>query len=316
MLDSIYHLTLKSLKNHISGLEKGKILPSFMQRYNGPHKCTILWFVTSNKVNTTIQINATLLLYYLSPASKQAQQYRSMPLYYCMVCHQQQIKHNNTDQCHFTTVLFVTSIKASTAIQINATLLLYYLSPASKQAQQYRSMPLYYCIVCHRQQSKHSNTDICHCTTLWFFTINKATTIQINATLLLYCLSPTIKQAQQYRSMPLYYCMVCHQQQSKHSNTDICHCTTVWFFTINKATTIQINATLLLYCLSPTIKQAQQYRSMPLYYCMVCHQQQSNHNNTDQCLCTTIWFVSNNKASTAIQINATVLPYGLPATTK
>ena len=33
MLDSIYHMTLKLLENHIVGI----ILPSFTQRYNGRH---------------------------------------------------------------------------------------------------------------------------------------------------------------------------------------------------------------------------------------------------------------------------------------
>ena len=42
MLDSIYHMTLKLLKNHIFGVNHVKILPSFMQRYNGRHYATLL----------------------------------------------------------------------------------------------------------------------------------------------------------------------------------------------------------------------------------------------------------------------------------
>ena len=156
----------------------------------------------------------TLLLYGLSPTTKQTQQdrsmplcycmvchqqqqYRSMPLYYCMVCHHQQSKHSNTDLCHCTTVWYVTNNKANTPIQIYATALLYGMSPTTKQTQQYRSMPLYYCMVCHQQhskrqyrsmplyysmvchqqQSKHNNTDQCHCTTVWFVTNNKVSTV-------------------------------------------------------------------------------------------------------------------------------------------
>ena len=37
MLDSIYHMTLKILNNHIFTVKTSKILPSFMQRYNGRH---------------------------------------------------------------------------------------------------------------------------------------------------------------------------------------------------------------------------------------------------------------------------------------
>ena len=38
MLDSIYHMTLKLLKNCIFLRENIKILPSFTQRYSGCHK--------------------------------------------------------------------------------------------------------------------------------------------------------------------------------------------------------------------------------------------------------------------------------------
>ena len=41
MLDSIYHLTFKLLKNHIFGRKNFKNLQSFMQRYNGCHYVTI-----------------------------------------------------------------------------------------------------------------------------------------------------------------------------------------------------------------------------------------------------------------------------------
>ena len=37
MLDSIYHMTLKLLKNHIFGVKNVKILPSFTQPYNRCH---------------------------------------------------------------------------------------------------------------------------------------------------------------------------------------------------------------------------------------------------------------------------------------
>ena len=37
MLDSIYHMTLKSLINYIFWIDSDKILPSFTQRYNGSH---------------------------------------------------------------------------------------------------------------------------------------------------------------------------------------------------------------------------------------------------------------------------------------
>ena len=37
MLDSINHMTLKLLKNHIFWQENVKNLPSFTQRYNGRH---------------------------------------------------------------------------------------------------------------------------------------------------------------------------------------------------------------------------------------------------------------------------------------
>ena len=40
MLDSIYHMTLKILNNHIFGVQNFKILPSFTQRYNGRHNVT------------------------------------------------------------------------------------------------------------------------------------------------------------------------------------------------------------------------------------------------------------------------------------
>ena len=40
MLDSIYHMTLKLLKKSLSWCENVKILPSFMQRYNGRHYVT------------------------------------------------------------------------------------------------------------------------------------------------------------------------------------------------------------------------------------------------------------------------------------
>ena len=41
MLDSIYHMRLKLLKNHIFGV-KVMILTSFTQRYNGRHYVTPL----------------------------------------------------------------------------------------------------------------------------------------------------------------------------------------------------------------------------------------------------------------------------------
>ena len=37
MLDSIYQMKLKILKNHVFWYEKVKIFPYFMQRYNGCH---------------------------------------------------------------------------------------------------------------------------------------------------------------------------------------------------------------------------------------------------------------------------------------
>ena len=37
MLDSIYHMTLKLLKNLISGMKMSRFLTSFTQRYNGRH---------------------------------------------------------------------------------------------------------------------------------------------------------------------------------------------------------------------------------------------------------------------------------------
>ena len=40
MLDSIYHITLKLLKNHFFGVKNVKILPSFMRCYNGCHYVT------------------------------------------------------------------------------------------------------------------------------------------------------------------------------------------------------------------------------------------------------------------------------------
>ena len=42
MLDSIYHSTLKLLNNHIFGRENIKILPYFMQCYNGRHYVALL----------------------------------------------------------------------------------------------------------------------------------------------------------------------------------------------------------------------------------------------------------------------------------
>ena len=42
MLDSIHHITLKLLKNHIFWRENVKILPSFTQRYNGRYYVTRL----------------------------------------------------------------------------------------------------------------------------------------------------------------------------------------------------------------------------------------------------------------------------------
>ena len=165
-------------------------------------------------------------------------------------------------------------------------------------------MPLYYCKACHQQQSEYHNADQCHCTTVRLVTSNKVNTI--------------------YRPMPLNYSMVCHQQQSEYHNTDQCHCTTLLFVTDNKVNTImQSNGTILLDSFAP------QHRSMTLSYCMVCYSNKVKHN-TDQCHCTTVWFVtnSNNKANTEIQryatvrfvtnnkvniliqINATVLPNG------
>ena len=41
MLDSIYHMILKLIKNHILGVKTSRILPSLSQGYNGHH------FVTS-----------------------------------------------------------------------------------------------------------------------------------------------------------------------------------------------------------------------------------------------------------------------------
>ena len=40
MLDYIYHMTLKLLKKHIFWGESVKILPSFMQLYDGRHYIT------------------------------------------------------------------------------------------------------------------------------------------------------------------------------------------------------------------------------------------------------------------------------------
>ena len=41
MLHSIYHMTLKILKNGIFICEKVQIFPSFTQRYNGSHYVTL-----------------------------------------------------------------------------------------------------------------------------------------------------------------------------------------------------------------------------------------------------------------------------------
>ena len=41
-LDSIYHKTLRLLKNHNFGREDVKILPSFTQCYNGRHNVMLL----------------------------------------------------------------------------------------------------------------------------------------------------------------------------------------------------------------------------------------------------------------------------------
>ena len=40
MLDSIYHMTFKLIKNHIFGVENVKILQSLRQRYNGRYYVT------------------------------------------------------------------------------------------------------------------------------------------------------------------------------------------------------------------------------------------------------------------------------------
>ena len=40
MLDSIYHMTLNLLKNHIFGVEMSILLPTFTQRYNRRHQVT------------------------------------------------------------------------------------------------------------------------------------------------------------------------------------------------------------------------------------------------------------------------------------
>ena len=49
MFDSIYHMTLKLLKNRIFGVKNIKILLSFTQHYNGCHYVTLinhhLWFI-------------------------------------------------------------------------------------------------------------------------------------------------------------------------------------------------------------------------------------------------------------------------------
>ena len=42
MLGSIYHMTLKILKNPIFGVKNVKIFSSFTQRYNGCHYATLL----------------------------------------------------------------------------------------------------------------------------------------------------------------------------------------------------------------------------------------------------------------------------------
>ena len=42
MLDSIYHMKLKLLKNQIFGVKNIKILPCFTQLYNGHHYVTLL----------------------------------------------------------------------------------------------------------------------------------------------------------------------------------------------------------------------------------------------------------------------------------
>ena len=42
MLESIYHRTLKSIKNHIFGVKKSKILPYFTQCYEGCNYITLL----------------------------------------------------------------------------------------------------------------------------------------------------------------------------------------------------------------------------------------------------------------------------------
>ena len=41
MLDSIYHVTLKLIKNGILGLENVKLLSAFTQNYNGRHLLTL-----------------------------------------------------------------------------------------------------------------------------------------------------------------------------------------------------------------------------------------------------------------------------------
>ena len=41
MLDSIYHMALKLIENHIFGCENLRILSNFMQRYNGCHYVTL-----------------------------------------------------------------------------------------------------------------------------------------------------------------------------------------------------------------------------------------------------------------------------------
>ena len=42
MLDSIYHMTLKLIKNGMLGMKKSEILPSFMQYYIRSHYVTSL----------------------------------------------------------------------------------------------------------------------------------------------------------------------------------------------------------------------------------------------------------------------------------
>ena len=55
MLDFIYQRTLKSLKNHVFGMKMSKILPSFMQRYNGHH-----YIMTVMLLNLLLETNMGL----------------------------------------------------------------------------------------------------------------------------------------------------------------------------------------------------------------------------------------------------------------